>query len=166
MVQIDLLLEDERWAQTDLAGLAQSACPAVFAHLKLDGTFEISLLGCDDVRIAALNSEFREKPQPTNVLSWPTTDRAAETPGQTPAFPDPSDPQDLELGDIAIAYDTCFREAQTAEKTMKAHVSHLLVHGTLHLLGYDHINDADATLMESTEIAILAKLGFANPYTI
>ncbi len=165
MVHIDLLLEDDRWAKAGLEELAQVACEATLAHLNLNGGFEISVLGCDDARISGLNAEFRDKPTPTNVLSWPSEDRAPMQPGQAPDLPDPSDPAQLELGDIAIAYETCAAEAGAAGKPLQDHVRHLMIHGTLHLLGYDHINDADAGLMESTEIAILANIGLANPYS-
>jgi len=69
-----------------------------------------------------------------------------------------------ELGDIAIAFGTCEREAADQGKPLRDHVTHLLVHGTLHLLGYDHVRDGDAALMEATEIRILADMGLANPY--
>jgi probable rRNA maturation factor len=127
--------------------------------------FQISLLGCDDARIAVLNADFRGKPQPTNVLSWPSEDRAAETPGGTPEPPEPGSADDPEsLGDIAIAFDTCAREAAEQAKPMADHVTHLIVHGVLHLLGYDHIDDADATVMESLEVRILASMGLSDPY--
>jgi len=121
--------------------------------------YEIAVLGCDDARIAALNGDFRAKPQATNVLSWPSADRAAGAPGGRPALPAPG-----ELGDIAIAFETCTREAAAQGKPFAAHVSHLLVHATLHLLGYDHITAQDAALMEGLEVEILATLGVPNPY--
>ncbi len=71
---------------------------------------------------------------------------------------------EISLGDIAISYDTCLKEAKAANKPMNEHVTHLVIHGTLHLLGYDHVRDADATLMESLEVEILGKMGFDNPY--
>jgi len=157
-MSVDLIIEDERWAALGLEALAERACGAALERLGIAGA-EISLLACDDARIAGLNGEFREKPQPTNVLSWPSEERGADAPGG-----DPLPPEDLELGDIAIAYDTCAREAAEAGKDMEAHVTHLLVHGTLHLLGYDHIDDKDAALMEGLEVEILGKLGIADPY--
>ena len=162
-MSLDIVIEDPRWAEAGLEPLATRAAEATLAHLGLDPeAWEIVLLACDDDRIAALNADFRGKPQPTNVLSWPSEERGAEAPGQPPAPPDPA--TGPELGDIAIAYDTCAREAAEAGLPLDHHVTHLLVHGTLHLLGYDHISDADAALMERIEVEILASIGVANPY--
>lgn len=162
-MQIDILFEDDRWETVELAGLAERAAEVTLAHLGLDPeAWEIAILACDDARIATLNEEFRDKPTPTNVLSWPSEERAPEAPGAVPDLPAPG--QDPELGDIAIAYDTCQREAAAAGKPMADHVTHLVVHALLHLLGYDHLRDQDATLMEATEVAILGKLGLPDPY--
>ncbi|MFZ7091933.1 rRNA maturation RNase YbeY [Primorskyibacter sp. 2E233] len=155
----DTIIEDERWQAAGLEALAETAATAVLAHLDIDEAFEIAVLGCDDARIAALNADFRDKPQPTNVLSWPSEDLSAEEPGGKPLLPEME-----ELGDIAIAYQTCEREAQEQGKPFQAHVTHLIVHAVLHLLGYDHISDADATLMEGIEVEILGKLGLPDPY--
>lgn len=159
---VDTVIEDPRWQQADLPALAERAAAAVLSHLGLDGQgFEIALLACDDARIAELNADFRDKPQPTNVLSWPTAERGAPDDGGIPLPPDARDP---ELGDIAIAFDTCAREAAARGLPLADHATHLIVHGTLHLLGYDHQRDLDATLMEGLESAILGKLGLADPY--
>ena len=163
---VDCIIEDDRWEALALAVLAEGAARATLARLGLpDSGFALCLMACDDARIATLNADFRGKPVPTNVLSWPSEDRAPDAPGQPPAPPEPGSADDPEeLGDIAIAYDTCAREAAEAGKPMAAHVTHLVVHGVLHLLGYDHIEDADAELMEGHEVAILASLGVDNPY--
>lgn len=159
----EVMIEDDRWQAAQLEDIAERAAAATLRHLGLDpGAFEISVLGCDDTRIAALNSDFREKPQATNVLSWPSDERAPDTPGARPDLPQPG--PDSELGDIAIAYDTCAAEAEAGNKPLADHVTHLIVHAVLHLLGYDHIRDQDATLMEATEVAILGKLGLPDPY--
>lgn len=165
-MDIDTLIEDDRWAQAGLEALAESACHAVLERLGLDPAgYEVSLLGCDDARISVLNAEFRGKPAPTNVLSWPAEDLAPDSPGAVPDLPGEGLPGLPEsLGDIAIAFETCQREARLQGKPFSAHVTHLLVHGCLHLLGYDHINDQDAALMEGLEIEILATLGIADPY--
>lgn len=161
MAVLDILIEDSRWFDAGLEGLAQTACDATLTALGLASAFEVSLMGCDDARISELNGSFRDKPAPTNVLSWPSVDLSAEQSGQSPDAPDPTDP---ELGDIAIAYETCAREAEAQGKAFSDHVTHLLVHGTLHLLGFDHIREADAQLMEALETRILAKLDIADPY--
>jgi probable rRNA maturation factor len=96
------------------------------------------------------------------VLSWPSEERGAEAAGAAPCPPDPA--EGPELGDIALAFETCAREAEAAGLTLAHHATHLVVHGTLHLLGYDHARDADAALMERTEIGILASLGVEDPY--
>lgn len=164
---LDIVIEDDRWGAAGLEGLAARAFGATLAYFGLAAEdFEIALLACDDARIADLNAEFRAKPTPTNVLSWPSEERAASAPGLAPALPEPAPgPFAAELGDIAIAYDTCAREAEAAGKPMADHVTHLLVHGLLHLLGYDHIDDKDAALMEGIEVEILASLGLKDPYS-
>ncbi|WP_417729174.1 rRNA maturation RNase YbeY [Roseovarius sp.] len=159
----DVVLEDDRWQAAGLEDLAERAGRATLEHLGLDPEeWEISVLGCDDTRIAALNEGFRNKPQPTNVLSWPSEERGAEGAGERPDLPIPG--ADPELGDIAIAWETCAREAADGGKSLADHVTHLIVHAVLHLLGYDHVRDQDATLMETTEVQILGKLGVADPY--
>ncbi|MFU8882906.1 MAG: rRNA maturation RNase YbeY [Rhodobacterales bacterium] len=173
---IDIQIEDDHWTTAKLPALAQRAAQATLQHLGFDpALYAITLLGCDDTRISGLNAAFRGKAVPTNVLSWPAQDLAAEDDGQSPYVPDAT-PQDdpfddgddaaegIALGDIAIAWQTCAREAAESGKTLSDHVTHLVVHGTLHLLGYDHVRDKDATLMESIEVAILGKLGVADPY--
>ena len=157
---VDVIMEDDRWKALGLEALADRAVKATLTHLGLEPSqWEIALLACDDARIAALNGDFREKPAATNVLSWPSAERGTSA-GNVP----PPPVGDPELGDIALSFDTCDAEARAGDKPLSAHVTHLIVHGVLHLLGYDHLNDSDADLMESTEIAILGKLGLENPY--
>ena len=163
---VETVIEDARWQAFGLDQAAERAARAVLAGLGLpEAGFQISVLGCDDARIAVLNADFRGKPQPTNVLSWPSDERAAEVIGAEPERPEPGTPDDPEsLGDIAIAWETCAREADEQGKPMADHVLHLMVHGVLHLLGYDHVEDEDATLMEAHEVRILAQLGVSDPY--
>ncbi len=166
MELVETVIEDARWESLGLEALAERAGRAVLSGLDLpvEG-FAISLMGCDDARIAVLNADFRGKPAPTNVLSWPSEERGAEVAGEAPVPPEPGAPDDPEsLGDIAIAWETCAREAAGQGKPMVDHVTHLLVHGTLHLLGYDHVEDEDAALMEGLEVRILASLGVSDPY--
>lgn len=153
-MSVEVVAEDPRWHDAGLQALAERAADAVLGHFGMDrAAHEISLLGCDDARIAELNQQFRGKAKPTNVLSWP----AAED------FP-PAQVGPRELGDIAIAYDTCAREARAQGKQFADHVTHLLVHGVLHLLGYDHIEAGEAAEMEALEVEILGKLGISDPY--
>lgn len=157
-MSLDVLLEDDRWTGTGLVTLGPRAAGATFTHLGLSG-LEAACLATNDTRIATLNAEFRGKPQPTNVLSWPSETLTPAKPGAVPPPPTTG-----EIGDIALSFDTCQREAEAAGIAFDDHVTHLVVHGLLHLLGYDHETDQDADLMESTEIAILMSLGVDNPY--
>jgi len=163
---VDTLIEDDRWQGIGLAVLAEAAARETLLALGLPAAgYEISLLGCSDARIAELNADFRGKPQPTNVLSWPSAERAAERDGGTPDRPPPGGPgSPAELGDVAVAWETCEREAAEQGKPLRDHVTHLLVHGFLHLLGYDHVRDGDAALMERHEVEIMRRLGLADPY--
>ncbi len=163
---VEVVVEDARWNDFNITALAGSACGAVLRHLGLDPAgFEIALLACDDRRIAALNRAFRGKDAATNVLSWPASDLAAPHAGAAPSPPPiGADTRPAALGDIAISYERCAREAREQDRPMAPHVSHLLVHGCLHLLGYDHVYDKDAALMEGLEVEILANLGIGNPY--
>lgn len=152
---IEVIIEDERW---EMAGLKSLCGPAGREAMAVTGRetagFEVALIGCDDARIASLNADFRGKPTATNVLSWPALAVVPAT-GTQP---------ETSLGDIAIAYETCHREALENGVSINDHVTHLVIHGVLHLLGYDHINDIEAEEMEGLETKALAKLGISNPY--
>lgn len=163
----ETVVEDDRWEDLGLPALADRAVRATLERLGLSTTgFEVVVLGADDARIAALNADFRGRPQPTNVLSWPSEERGAAREGEAPRPPAPGSADDpAPLGDIALAWETCAREAEAAGMPMHDHVCHLIVHGVLHLLGYDHLRDGDATLMERTEVEILDSLGVADPYS-
>ncbi|MGV6840507.1 MAG: rRNA maturation RNase YbeY [Planktomarina sp.] len=154
MPEIDIVFADERWDQDRLQNLAQIAADAV---LPVDAS--VSVLATNDTEIAGLNAQFRGKAAPTNVLSWPSEDLSPDTPGANPR-----PPMDMEIGDIALAFETCQREAIEQGKNFEDHLTHLLLHGMLHLLGYDHITDADAEIMEAIEIKALANMGISNPY--
>lgn len=153
-VEIDIAIESPAWATfEDASGLAKKVIAATLSHLhaELGPGAEISLLLCDDAAISALNSRWRGQNKPTNVLSFPTA-------GGAPTAEAPM------LGDIAIAYETLAREAADEDKSLAAHFAHLVVHGVLHLLGYDHESEAEADVMEEHERTILAALGVADPY--
>ncbi|MBY5934246.1 rRNA maturation RNase YbeY [Tateyamaria omphalii] len=160
---IDILIEDHRWHEAGLEALARDVIAATLQDQGIHSA-SVSLLACDDARIAVLNADFRDKSAPTNVLSWPEEDLSPDLDGDAPRPPHPDPTGEISLGDIAIAYDTCAREAAEQGKPFATHVTHLLVHGTLHLLGYDHIRDLDATRMEQLEVETLGKLGLPNPY--
>ncbi|MEM1363455.1 MAG: rRNA maturation RNase YbeY [Pseudomonadota bacterium] len=163
---VDLVVEDPRWEEAGLAQWSETAAKATLMGLALPPEgFSISLLGCDDGRITALNDTFRRQASATNVLSWPSEERRTKAPGVAPETPMPGQPGlPLELGDIALAFDTCAREATSGGIPLSDHGCHLVIHGVLHLIGYDHETDQDAALMESLETRILRGLGIADPY--
>ena len=163
---VDTVIKDARWTALGLEPLAEKAVAAALTALELPLVgYCVCVMGCDDARIATLNAEFRGKPTPTNVLSWPAEDLSPDAEGEEPYLPGEGDPEDPEsLGDIALAYETCAREATEAGKPMADHVTHLVIHGLLHCLGYDHTSDGDAARMEGLEVRILASLGLPDPY--
>jgi len=116
---------------------------------------EVAVMLTDDAGIRTLNSNWRGIDKPTNVLSFPALQPTAGAPADAPRM----------LGDIAIAYETTRKEADDEEKPFDHHLSHLAVHGFLHLIGYDHEKDDDAEAMESLEREILAQLGIPDPYS-
>lgn len=148
-LSIDILVEDGRWREAiKLEDVTRRAVDAVMTAADPDCApdAEVSFLFCDDARIRELNAAWRAKDTPTNVLSFPA-------PAEWSA-----------LGDVALAYDTVTREAAAEAKTIEQHATHLIVHGVLHLIGYDHENDVDATEMELLESEILVSLGVPDPW--
>jgi probable rRNA maturation factor len=151
------------WDQhLDPETLAQGAATAALAgagfRLAPGLDCEISILFTDDEDVRRLNRDFRGKDRPTNILSFPMLPPDAIAPAL--AAPEGS----LLLGDLALAYETCASEAAAQGKSLAAHVTHLVVHGVLHLLGFDHEEEAPAEAMETLERSILARLGIADPY--
>ena len=141
-------------SRTDWPGLAERAVLAAVAHSHfpaLAGT-EVSVKFTSDAEVRALNAAWRNKNKATNVLSFPMTDDPENAPM---------------LGDIVLASGVCAREAAEKDVPVETHATHLVVHGTLHLLGYDHeTGDADAEAMEAIERKALASLGIADPYAV
>ena len=155
-IAIDVSVEAGDWAgEQALQAIARQCVDAAVARLGLAGAeSELSILFTDDASIRALNAEWRGKDKPTNVLSFP-------------AFPvHRGDPPGPMLGDIVIAFETVRAEAELEDKPFDDHLRHLVVHGFLHLLGYDHENDMDADEMEAAERAILADMGVSDPYSV
>ena len=143
-------IDDPAWNKiSGLEGLAARAVAAVLKNMDA----ELSILFTSDEEIARLNAEWRGQAKPTNVLSFPAPEDLPVPDGE----PKP-------LGDIVIAYGTVAREAAEQGKTAADHALHLLVHGMLHLLGHDHVEDAPAEEMEAMERDILESLGVADPY--
>jgi probable rRNA maturation factor len=151
MNAVDVIIEDEDWARLD--DLRALASDAVKAARKAMGEAELrpgaaAILFTDDDAMADLNQRFRQKDGPTNVLSFP----AAES-------------SENHLGDIALGWGVCAREAEAAGKSCEDHARHLVIHGYLHLQGYDHQSDEEAEVMEAIEVRALKRLGVADPYS-
>lgn len=157
---MQLEIDSEDWPSGEWEALAERAADAAadvepaLANMRL----LTSLLFTSDAEVHTLNREWRDRDKPTNVLSFPMLERdglldlAADGPPEM-------------LGDIALAHETCAREAEEKGIALTDHVTHLIIHGLLHLAGHDHVDsDEDAEKMEALEIAALAKLGIANPY--
>jgi probable rRNA maturation factor len=154
-IVVDIALESPLWeAFGEADALARKAIDATLAHAdaELPEETEISLLLSDDAFVQELNRRWRGQDKPTNVLSFPAADE--------------DNFERLLLGDIAIAFETMAREADEEGKPLSAHFCHLVVHGLLHLLGYDHEDAAEAEAMEALERAILADLGIDDPYRL
>jgi probable rRNA maturation factor len=157
-MQLDIDIED--WPEGDWEALAARAVAAAGEGepLLANPRLIASLLFTSDAEVHTLNREWRERDKPTNVLSFPMLER-----DELEALA-PDGPPEM-LGDIALAYETCAREAGEKGVTLEAHAAHLIVHGLLHLAGHDHVDsDAQAEAMEALETRILAKLGIADPY--
>lgn len=166
---VELVVEDDRWLE-HLPDMADAADRGATMALSVAGlapaAFEIAVLACDNARIADLNAEHRNSAGPTNVLSWPALDLAPERPGLRPAAPpEPPGEGAIFLGDVAIARQTCIEEAKTAAIPLKTHVIHLILHSVLHLLGYDHLREEDACLMEGMESRAMLAAGLPDPYS-
>lgn len=165
---VALTVEEPGWLAElpDLEGLAATAAGLAIEAAGLDpALFEVSVLACDDARMARLNREHRGKGGPTNVLSWPAFRLAPARPGGLPpAPPGPPPGARQPLGDVAIALQTARREARAQGIPLKDHAIHLILHGCLHLLGFDHGTEADAQTMEGIETRALARLGIPDPY--
>ena len=163
MTNVEILVEDNRWANINLEELVGNAFYQTLLELGYSGSdYFVSVLGCNDKKMRELNHVFRSIDTSTNVLSWPSRERLAFVEGNHPKRLNPA--LDADLGDIALSYETCLEEADQSKTDFAFHVQHLIIHGILHLLGYDHSSDPDATLMEDLERQILGNLSL-KPHT-
>lgn len=154
---LTVAVEDDRWkalfpeAEAALAPFVRAALAAGTAPA---GPVELGVVLTDDATVHRLNRDYRGQDKPTNVLSFALSEGEAT--------PEPGGP--AMLGDVVLAYDTVAREAEERGERAQDHACHLVVHGVLHLLGYDHATDAEAETMERLEAAVLARFGLADPY--
>lgn len=154
-LDMDIAVTAGDWSVvTDAAKIAEQAARAAFAAAADDVPSEAGILLSDDAAVQGLNRDYRGKDKPTNVLSFAAQEGDMPTPDGAPIL----------LGDIVIALETLSRESADEGKATADHLSHLVVHGMLHLLGYDHQTDAEADEMESLEVRILQGLDIKNPY--
>ena len=149
-MDIDIqILEEKKWETLDVAGLVNLATDLVFQNLALDKACEISFLFTNNAKIQELNKQYRGKDKPTNVLSFAFNDSGEEC---------------FMLGDVCLAYDFIKNEALEQNKKFQDHLLHLIIHGILHLVGFDHIDDNQAEEMEELETELLSKINITNPY--
>ncbi|MEZ2328190.1 rRNA maturation RNase YbeY [Mesorhizobium sp. RCC_202] len=152
-VDIDVFVEAGDWpAEVELTRLVDRAVAMAFAETGASGASELSIVFSDDAHIQTLNAQWRGKDKPTNVLSFPAFSFAKG--GPLPPM----------LGDIVLAAETVSREAALEDKPLANHITHLVIHGLLHLLGHDHETEAEAEEMEAIERRALARLAIPDPY--
>ena len=146
---VEVEVEADDWLRVlpEAERLTRAAALAALAAAEVGGAPALTILLADDAAVRELNAEWRGKDRPTNVLSFPAPETAAP-----------------HLGDIALAFETCAREAAEQDKPLSHHLTHLVAHGVLHLVGLDHQSDDEASRMESLERDILAGLGVPDPY--
>jgi probable rRNA maturation factor len=157
-------MREDPWPEADWEGLSDQAVKAaVFASpqatlAEMSATIEIAVRLTSDDEVQTLNRQYRQQDKPTNVLSFPMVQAdLIDSLGNT-------DDGEILLGDIVLAYGVCAREAAAKGVSLEDHAAHLIVHGVLHLLGHDHMNDVDADAMEAIERAAMASLGLHDPY--
>ena len=151
---IDILNHSPRWVPLKLGPKIEESITVAADHLGLP-QFDLCIVLADDAFIQELNAQYRGKDKPTDVLSFPQHDF---TPGDEIVI------ENLNLGDIILSYETVSKDAEAQGKNLSDHVRHMIVHGFLHLLGYDHQDEEPAMEMETLEGVILDKLHVANPY--
>ena len=154
-LEVDLAIAADGWTEAlpGVAALVRAAGQAAWSATEGETAAELCVLLSDDAAIRVLNARHREKDSATNVLAFPMGEDVY------PAGP-------RHLGDVVLALETIRGEAERDGKSLEAHVSHLVVHGLLHLLDYDHLTADEAAAMEAVEVSVLAELGYGNPYLV
>ena len=160
-INFEFVSEYSGWDVEKLNKIAEKVSEATNTKLRLPKCASVAVLLCNNAKIQRLNKDFRASDKATNILSWPIENLRAASSGQLPNLA--INPQ---LGDLAMAYEVCFSESRLGQIPFRDHLAHLLLHGTLHLLGYDHMEDTDALIMEAIEIEVLAKMCISNPYVV
>jgi len=165
-VAVDILIEAPAWLEAlpQAERVVERAARATFdlATLPCGLAWECAVLLADDDRVRALNRQFRGQDKATNVLAFPAEPKDDDDASRPVVVPPADQPQ--QWGDVAIAYDTTAREAAEQGKSLADHLSHLVVHGLLHLIGHDHVEATAAARMEALERSILWEIGVADPY--
>ena len=171
-LDISFSLEAGDWeaAVTDVEMLVEAAAHAAFEAAERpeildDATAEMSLVLADDALVQTLNRDYRDKDKPTNVLSFALLDGSDDSDDDTDDALAREEGMPILIGDVILAFETVQREAREQGKSIENHLTHLVIHGVLHLLGYDHQSDPDADRMERLETSILARMGIADPYS-
>jgi probable rRNA maturation factor len=165
MIKTDITIDEKLWkTQPNISAQIKSLIKQIVPQTTLATIkkIEISILLTNDKQIQELNKNYRHKDKPTNVLSFPLLDGKKIKNGNLEKLDLNGDY--LALGDIVIAYETILKEAAEQNKTFQNHLTHLLIHSLLHLIGFDHEKEKDAEIMEELEIKILKNLGIKNPY--
>jgi probable rRNA maturation factor len=171
-LDISFSLEEGDWeaAVADVEQLVETAARAAFEAAERpeildDATAEMSLVLADDALVQTLNRDYRDKDKPTNVLSFALLDGSDDSDDDTDDVLAREEGMPILIGDVILAFETVRREAREQGKSIENHLTHLVIHGVLHLLGYDHQSDPDADRMERLETSILARMGVADPYS-
>jgi len=166
VLDVEVVRHGNRWAESSINdAMVELAAQAAFTASppKTPALYEATIVLTDDAEMRELNRTWRNKDQPTNVLSFP----ASDAPGESAAVGGSTALGECaHLGDVVIAFETTCAEAAEKSLSLSDHVSHLVVHGVLHLLGFDHHEDNEAEQMERLERMALASLGIADPYGI
>ncbi len=165
-IKADVIIAEKLWkTQPDISKKIKALIKKIIPQTslsELDTDIEISILLTNDAQIQELNKNYRQKDKPTNVLSFPLLDGKKIKNGNFKKLDLHTDC--LALGDIAISYQTTLQESEEQGKTFENHLTHLIIHSLLHLIGFDHEQEKPARIMENLEVKILATMGINNPY--